>query len=190
MAMRGRTTRALVTVGLRTTQRGLAVGNEQGEGDKPQPPRAARPSREWVQQRDTSHDRELFGTTAILDAPDAALTNVTGFFPAGFRINRQRLRGPVIITPHLVLSWNVPTDPKELQPEHLYAFLVMQPPIDMILVGTGRKTVRLPHVYKAIREFCPIDFCDSRSAAATFNMLSREGRSIGIAMLPMGPPPQ
>lgn len=47
--------------------------------------------------------------------------------------------GPIAIFPKTVLSWRV-SSIKEITPESLELFLILQPKLDVLLIGVGDKT--------------------------------------------------
>jgi len=46
--------------------------------------------------------------------------------------------GPIAIFPKTVLSWRVPS-PAEITPQSLELFFVLQPKLDILIVGVGEK---------------------------------------------------
>lgn len=70
----------------------------------------------------------------------------------GFRmIDGQFLYGPIAVFPKTVLSWRVLT-PDDITPESLSLFLMLQPKIDILVVGCGDRE----NIDKVRRRIAPI----------------------------------
>ena len=137
-------------------------------------------------ERDTSQDKELFGTTSAFAETAPGVTSVDALLRGGFRVNGRKLMGPMIVTPDAVFSWSVAgASVADLRAEHFEAFAVLAPPIELVLVGTGRRTTRNFVLERTLREIVRVDFLDTSNAAATFNMLASEGRRVAAALFPL-----
>lgn len=111
--------------------------------------------------------------------------NIEGIEDGGFYISGQFLPGAAMVLPDVMLSWDVKSM-EDFSEEHLAIIEHLDPPLDLLIVGTGKYTERLPEkLTKAIRKICPVEVTGSFHAGATFNMLSAEGRVVGALMLPL-----
>jgi len=150
-------------------------------------------------QREAAARGELFGSRGAFSAPRDAVarpglsaaaaalgsTHVDGFVRGGFVINGRVVLGPVILTRDAAFAWHVSgVAAAELTAAHLGLFSVVAPPVELILVGTGAGTVRNRDLQREMRAVAPVEFLDTGRAAATFNTLVEDGRSVGVALLP------
>lgn len=81
-----------------------------------------------------------------------------------------------------VSAWR-PESISDIQPDDLALF--SEKPPEVLLIGTGRKTV-FPdaHIMQALKTaHIGFECMDSRSAARTYNILIGEGRDVSVAML-------
>src|SRR5690242_12718649 len=83
--------------------------NKSDDGDVVATNNDSKTSMETKKPRDTSLDKELFGSVAGFVPIDPKITNMNGIFPGGFRINGNKILGPVVLTRNLVLSWRGPS---------------------------------------------------------------------------------
>ena len=101
-----------------------------------------------------------------------------GFFVLGPKI----VRGDIIALPDTVLNWKRNDGSNVFDPERYTLLGLIVPKFDLVVVGTGAKTVLpLPQQRAEIRKVLrnvPVEFMSTVHAAATFNMLSKEGSRI------------
>ncbi len=113
---------------------------------------------------------------------------VQGYGKGGFRVSDRDWDGAVIVLPTRTLSWSA-TSAASLT---LAAFDVVRdaddPPIELLLIGTGAKIVLLPAALRAgLRGFgCAIEIMDTGAACRTYNVLIGEERRVAAALLPVG----
>lgn len=63
------------------------------------------------------------------------------FFQDGFRLNTDfKIIGPIAIFPRTILSWNINTT-DQINVESLRLFCVLEPKIDILIIGTGDEEV-------------------------------------------------
>ncbi|XP_042638823.1 NADH dehydrogenase [ubiquinone] 1 alpha subcomplex assembly factor 3 [Orycteropus afer afer] len=161
----------------------------------------------------TPADDELYQRTRISllqrDAPHAMY--IDSYNSRGFTINGDRVLGPCALLPHSVVQWNVGSH-QDITEESFSLFWMLEPPIEIIVVGTGDRAERLqPEVLRAMRqrsiavevqdtvrpktwESCreprsSLSQADTSlllqpNACATFNFLCHEGRVTGAALIP------
>ncbi|XP_066147407.1 NADH dehydrogenase [ubiquinone] 1 alpha subcomplex assembly factor 3 [Euwallacea fornicatus] len=113
---------------------------------------------------------------------------IDGYSEVGFKLNNQiTILGPMIICPRSVLAWNI-SDIEDIHEESLSLFKVLEPKVDIIVLGTGDKVenrdifstlVNFSRKYKLSFEILPTE-----SACPTFNFLNAEGRNVVGALIP------
>lgn len=103
----------------------------------------------------------------------------------GFTINGNRVFGPCALLPQTVVQWNVGSH-RDITEESFSLFWMLEPRIEIVVVGTGNKTERLhPQVLQAMRQRgIAVEVQDTPNACATFNFLCHEGRVTGAALIP------
>lgn len=136
----------------------------------------------------SSYEGDGKTTVNILNNEDGINLMIDGFSQAGFRLNNDMtVLGPMVIFPRSVLSWNV-TNVNDINEESLSLFTVLDPKIDILVVGVGNKLKDLSfhkklfpfsHKYKINLEILSTD-----QACSTFNFLNAEGRYVAGALLP------
>ncbi|KAL7072973.1 hypothetical protein ACQ4LE_008314 [Meloidogyne hapla] len=106
----------------------------------------------------------------------------------GFRlVDKSFLFGPIAVFPKTTLSWRV-LSPSDITPESLELFFLLQPKLDILIIGAGNKKdidiVRKnvgPTITKARIGF---EIMDTEDAATTFNFLNHESRYVAAALFP------
>ncbi|CAH6777686.1 Ndufaf3 [Phodopus roborovskii] len=103
----------------------------------------------------------------------------------GFMINGNRVFGPCALLPQTVVQWNVGSH-RDITEESFSLFWMLEPRIEIVVVGTGNKTERLhSQVLQAMRQRgIAVEVQDTPNACATFNFLCHEGRVTGAALIP------
>jgi len=111
---------------------------------------------------------------------------ISGFSGGGFRVDDNVYLG-LMITPERAESWS-PPPLAELAIEHLAPALVLEPPPEFILLGTGAALVRPhPRVEAALNaRGIGLEVLDSRAAARTWGVLRAELRWVAGALYPIG----
>jgi len=103
----------------------------------------------------------------------------------GFIISGKQLMGKsVAVLPDTVLWWNV-TQATEITADSLALFYTCYPPIELIIIGTGRHAQFIdPREIKKLHERgLRVEAMGTEKAAGTFNLL-RNDRRVGLAMIP------
>ncbi len=115
----------------------------------------------------------------------ASVPVVQGFSGRGFVVDGGVYEG-LLLTPERADGWQAPLLP-ELSIEHLAPLLVLVPPPEFILIGTGSAMAFPPRsLVKALEERgIGVEAMDSRAAARTWGVLRAEERWIGAALLPL-----
>jgi uncharacterized protein len=101
-----------------------------------------------------------------------------------FRITGVLVEGSVLVLPTATLSWPV-TDIAQLSLEVLSPILAADPPVEVLLVGCGRRLVPLAPALKAALRARGIgaDPMDTGAACRTYNVLMAEGRRVAAALI-------
>ncbi|XP_049995171.1 NADH dehydrogenase [ubiquinone] 1 alpha subcomplex assembly factor 3 [Alexandromys fortis] len=132
-------------------------------------------------------DDELYQRTRISllqnELPQAVY--IDSYNSRGFTINGNRVFGPCALLPQTVVQWNVGSH-QDITEESFSLFWMLEPRIEIVVVGTGNKTERLhPQVLQAMRQRgIAVEVQDTPNACATFNFLCHEGRVTGAALIP------
>ncbi|KAH0513427.1 NADH dehydrogenase [ubiquinone] 1 alpha subcomplex assembly factor 3 [Microtus ochrogaster] len=76
---------------------------------------------------------------------------------------------------------------QDITEERFSLFWMLEPRIEIVVVGTGNETERLhPQVLQAMRQRgIAVEVQDTPNACATFNFLCHEGRVTGAALIPL-----
>ncbi|EHB14792.1 NADH dehydrogenase [ubiquinone] 1 alpha subcomplex assembly factor 3 [Heterocephalus glaber] len=103
----------------------------------------------------------------------------------GFTVSGSRVLGPCALLPNSVLQWNVGSH-WDITEESFSLFWMLEPRIEIVVVGTGNRTERLHSpVLQAMRQRgIAVEVQDTPNACATFNFLCHEGRVVGAALIP------
>lgn len=132
-------------------------------------------------------DDELYQRTRISllqnEFPQAVY--IDSYNSRGFTISGNRVFGPCALLPQTVVQWNVGSH-QDITEESFSIFWMLEPRIEIVVVGTGNKTERLhSQVLQAMRQRgIAVEVQDTPNACATFNFLCHEGRVTGAALIP------
>ncbi|XP_044267735.1 NADH dehydrogenase [ubiquinone] 1 alpha subcomplex assembly factor 3 [Tribolium madens] len=135
-----------------------------------------------------AYEAEGKTTVNILNNENELGLMINGFSQVGFRLNNDlTILGSVVIFPRSVLSWTV-GDINEITDESLALFTILEPKLDIIVLGVGdpqkdfsfyKKIVPFARKHKLTFEILPTE-----QACATFNFLTSEGRHVAGALIP------
>uniref|UniRef100_A0A6P8Q4B7 NADH dehydrogenase [ubiquinone] 1 alpha subcomplex assembly factor 3 n=1 Tax=Geotrypetes seraphini TaxID=260995 RepID=A0A6P8Q4B7_GEOSA len=146
----------------------------------------------WQQQRShrlTPSDDELYQKTTVnlLDKDLPGMIFIDGYTNQGFTINGNRVIGPCAIIPRTILQWNVGSY-KDITQESLALYYMLEPKIEILVLGTGEKVQRLdPNLLMFMRQKgIAVEVQDTPNACATFNFLTSEHRITAAALIPTG----
>ena len=103
----------------------------------------------------------------------------------GFRINGERYSGPVIVWPEGVVAWEV-AGIATIAIETLDAMFAAEPPIEILLIGSGAAfevaPAALRHALGA--RSIALESMDTGAACRTYNVLMAEDRRVAAALIP------
>jgi len=121
------------------------------------------------------------------DEPQPRL-NVVGFGDTTFQVNDVLIRQSVLLLPKQYFLWNAKTF-EDITIDSMELFPLIKPRLEILFVGTGRQMRPLPiplmEYFKS--QGIVVDISDTINAAATFNVMSLEGRQVGAALLTLEP---
>ncbi|XP_037706593.1 NADH dehydrogenase [ubiquinone] 1 alpha subcomplex assembly factor 3 [Choloepus didactylus] len=145
---------------------------------------------QWAPRRGhrlTPADDELYQRTRIslLQRESLHAMYIDSYNNRGFTVNGDRVIGPCALLPHSVVQWNVGSH-QDITEESFSLFWMLEPRIEIVVVGTGDRTERLqPEILQAMRQRgIAVEVQDTPNACATFNFLCHEGRVTGAALIP------
>ncbi|CAL1264411.1 unnamed protein product [Larinioides sclopetarius] len=125
-------------------------------------------------------------TVTILNREHRHLILFDSLTEIGFKLNNGIFAvGPVAAFPRTILQWNVPSV-EHITEESLSLFVVLEPKIDIFVLGTGDKLkLPKPEVIEFLKsKKIAVEILPTEKACATFNFLNAEGRCIGGAFIP------
>ncbi|XP_053932811.1 NADH dehydrogenase [ubiquinone] 1 alpha subcomplex assembly factor 3 [Cuculus canorus] len=135
----------------------------------------------------TPADDELYQRTRVTvlepESPSAAF--IEGYSGRGFTISGDVVVGPCAILPRAILQWNVGSY-RDISHESLSLFRLLEPQIEILVLGTGDRVERLhPTILKQMRECgIAVEVQDTPNACATFNFLTSEKRLAAAGLIP------
>ncbi|MSP48422.1 MAG: hypothetical protein EXQ95_03735 [Alphaproteobacteria bacterium] len=103
-----------------------------------------------------------------------------------FRVSGVAIEGSLLVMPTVTFSWSA-VDASTMTLESLAPVLAADPPIEILLVGCGKRLVPLaPALKSALRDRgIGADPMDTGAACRTYNVLMAEGRRVAVALLPV-----
>lgn len=118
---------------------------------------------------------------------DRPWVRVQSYSPRGFRVSGVLMEGSVVLLPHAAFLWS-PRRMDEVTHESLAFIPLLDPPIDVVLIGCGRRQQELPSALRLwlAERRVGVEAHTSANACATFNFLNQEGRRVLAALLPLG----
>ncbi|KAM6325268.1 NADH dehydrogenase [ubiquinone] 1 alpha subcomplex assembly factor 3 [Podargus strigoides] len=149
---------------------------------------APRPHRVPVRaHRLTPSDDELYQRTrlTVLEPESPNIMFIEGYTNRGFTVSGDLVVGPCAILPRAILQWNVGSY-RDITLESLSLFRLLEPQIEILVLGTGDRVERLhPTVLKQMRACgIAVEVQDTANACATFNFLTSEKRLTAAGLIP------
>jgi NADH dehydrogenase [ubiquinone] 1 alpha subcomplex assembly factor 3 len=114
---------------------------------------------------------------------------IRAYGETSFLVNNVLVRQSVLLFPNSFLAWK-PRKMEEITIESLEVFTLMYPTLEIIFIGCGqRMSQRFPvEIQNHFRKKgIVVEATDTINAAATFNILSSEGRNVAAALLTLQP---
>ncbi len=112
---------------------------------------------------------------------------IDSYGPGRFQIGGDAYGGGVLVFPNQVLAWPV-ADFAAMTPSDLAVVKEADPPVEVLLVGTGHRTEFLrPSLKAEIKTIVGLgaEAMDTGAACRTYNILLSEGRRVAAALLPL-----
>ncbi|XP_044307903.1 NADH dehydrogenase [ubiquinone] 1 alpha subcomplex assembly factor 3 [Varanus komodoensis] len=135
----------------------------------------------------TPSDDEMYQRTTIqlLEKESPDIMYIEGYTNRGFTISKNMVVGPCAVFSQAILQWNVGTY-EDINAESLALFRLLEPKIEILILGTGDKVQRLdPAVLKLMRQCgIAVEVQDTPNACATFNFLITEQRVTAAGLIP------
>lgn len=122
------------------------------------------------------------------DMMDTDRIGIRGLSSIGFRMyDGSFLYGPIALFPTVALSWRVPR-PEDITAESLKLFLMLQPPLDVLVIGVGERS-SMDEVRRAVmpemrKHKIGLELLPTEDAIPTFNFLNSEYRYVAGAFYP------
>jgi uncharacterized protein len=109
---------------------------------------------------------------------------IDSYGPGRFAVRGVKYEGSILVFTDRVVPWSV-DDPTGVSLESLAPARAAEPPVEVLLIGTGAKMSPLPSALRAeIRAAgLAMDFMDTGAACRTFNILMTEGRRAAAALI-------
>ena len=110
--------------------------------------------------------------------------SITGYGDGGFKINNEFIHGSLLVFPERTVPWQV-TDASSLTPKDFQHILESLPPVELVLIGTGRNMAFLkPEIKTALKaKNISLDVMDTGAACRTYNVLLSEERRVAAALI-------
>lgn len=101
-----------------------------------------------------------------------------------FRVSGVPIEGSILILPTATFPWSA-VDPSGFTLDSFSPLLAADPPVEILLVGCGKRLVPLaPALRAALRDRgIGADPMDTGAACRTYNVLMAEGRRVAAALL-------
>ncbi|XP_066527187.1 NADH dehydrogenase [ubiquinone] 1 alpha subcomplex assembly factor 3 [Hoplias malabaricus] len=124
-------------------------------------------------------------TVTVMQKETGGGPMILSYSSRGFNIDGNRVIGPCAMVPPAILQWNVGSY-KDITIESLSLFYLLEPRIEVLVLGTGARTERLdPDVLAFVqKKGIAVEVQDTPNACATFNFLSSERRITAAGLIP------
>ncbi|KAF4093492.1 hypothetical protein AMELA_G00002720 [Ameiurus melas] len=124
-------------------------------------------------------------TVTVMQKEPGSGPIIYSYSSQGFNIDGNKVIGPCAVVPPAILQWNVGSH-QDITVESLSLFYLLEPRIEVLVLGTGARTERLdPNVLSFIRKKgIAVEVQDTPNACATFNFLTSERRITAAALIP------
>jgi uncharacterized protein len=122
-------------------------------------------------------------------AEDMEKPSIIAYGDQAFQVNNALVRQSVILLPNSFLLWNARTF-EDITIKSLSVFTTLYPTLEVLFIGCGESLPKpLPvEITKHFRSRgIVVEASSTMSAAATFNLLSAEGRNVAAALLTLQP---
>ncbi|XP_056293099.1 NADH dehydrogenase [ubiquinone] 1 alpha subcomplex assembly factor 3 isoform X2 [Pseudoliparis swirei] len=133
----------------------------------------------------TPSDDEMYQRTSVSIMQKGSWPFINSYSSSGFNINDNKVFGPCVVLPPAILQWKVGSY-KDITEESVSLFHMLEPRIEIIVLGTGARIERIdPSVLALLkRKGIAVEVLDTPNACATFNILCSEGRIAAAGLIP------
>ncbi|XP_072928064.1 NADH dehydrogenase [ubiquinone] 1 alpha subcomplex assembly factor 3 [Hemitrygon akajei] len=137
--------------------------------------------------RTTPADDELYQRTTVnaLERESQDTLFIDSYSQQGFTIGGNRVLGPCALIPRALLHWDVQSY-KDISADSLAAFYLLEPKIEILVLGLGESVQRLDPEVRAFMKTkgIALEILDTPNACATFNFLLSERPHVAAALIP------
>lgn len=122
----------------------------------------------------------------VLNRDVADLLLIDSYSSHGFRINSGLfIIGPCAIFPRTIFHWDV-SDHNNVPPEAMSLFALIEPKIDILLIGAGDKGNTIPYETRRYLQVMKInhEVLSTADACGEFNFLNSDNRNVACALIP------
>uniref|UniRef100_A0A8D0DUW8 NADH dehydrogenase [ubiquinone] 1 alpha subcomplex assembly factor 3 n=1 Tax=Salvator merianae TaxID=96440 RepID=A0A8D0DUW8_SALMN len=134
----------------------------------------------------TPSDDELYQKTTVhhLERESQDMF-IESYSNRGFTISGTKVLGPCAVFSQAILQWNIGTH-EDINAESLALFRLLEPRIEILVLGTGNHVERLDPAMLRLMRKCGIavEVQDTPNACATFNFLTSERRATAAGLIP------
>ena len=109
---------------------------------------------------------------------------ITGYGDGGFKINQVFVGGSLLVFPERSIAWDV-KDAASLTPKHFQEIMDSLPPVELVLLGTGKSMQMADSAIKTALKArgIALDVMDTGAACRTYNVLMSEERRVAAALI-------
>lgn len=112
---------------------------------------------------------------------------INAFESGSFKVSGRTFNGPVLLLPDRIEPL-APSSVGAITASDLQPVIDTDPPVEVLLIGTGDRFATLPHALRATlkQKGVSVESMATRSACLTYNLIAGEGRRVAAALLPVG----
>ncbi|KAM6979961.1 NADH dehydrogenase [ubiquinone] 1 alpha subcomplex assembly factor 3 [Aplochiton taeniatus] len=124
-------------------------------------------------------------TVSVMQKESGGGAMIHSYSPRGFNVDGNRVFGPCALLPPAILQWNVGSY-KDITVESVALFHMLEPRIEVLVLGTGARTERIDPTVLALMKSkgIAVEVQDTPNACATFNFLTSERRVTAAGLIP------
>ncbi|KAM7402128.1 hypothetical protein PAMP_017395 [Pampus punctatissimus] len=124
-------------------------------------------------------------TVSVMQKEPGSGVMIHNYSSQGFTIDGNKVFGPCAVLPPAILQWNVGSH-KEITEESVSLFHMLEPRIEILVLGTGARLERInPSVLALLKsKGIAVEVQDTPNACATFNFLTSERRVAAAGLIP------
>ncbi len=110
--------------------------------------------------------------------------SITGYGDGGFKINGEFISGSLLVFPERTVSWPMKSA-DALTPKDFQSIMESLPPVELVLLGTGRSMAMVNPAIKQVLKAkgIALDVMDTGAACRTYNVLLSEERRVAAALI-------